>query len=92
MIQLLNSFYSMRFDEKSGRFSDSPGVHISVPNFGDVSSVEFLDRGMFPVIKYYKDMVDFFVKTHGYERNVDIHAAPWDWRLLPGSYFWLHNV
>lgn len=72
-----------RLDYNSGRYSDSTGVTITAADFGDISSVEILDlENKQP---YFKDFVEYFVER-GYVKNVNIRAAPYDWRLAPGYY------
>ena len=63
---------------------------MSVPGFGDTSSVECLTFpkslcAIFPPLAYYDRFVDYFV-ARGYQRGVDIRAAPYDWRLAAGEW------
>ena len=67
-----------RLDYING-YSDAPGVTITAADFGSTSSVEFL--GTFP---YLNSFVEYFVQR-GYTRDVNIRAAPYDWRLAPGT-------
>ena len=63
---------------------------MSVPGFGDTSSVECLTVPkslcrIFSPLAYYDRFVDYFV-ARGYQRGVDIRAAPYDWRLAAGEW------
>lgn len=66
-----------------GKYSNCEGVQIRAPGFGDTYSVEHLDAEDF-LIPYFHDFVEFFTK-HGYVKKVDLRAAPYDWRLSPGT-------
>ena len=59
-------------------YSDAPDVTVTTADFGKTSSVEFL--GPSP---YLNDFVEYYVQR-GYTRDVDIRAAPYDWRLATG--------
>eukprot|EP00117_Sycon_ciliatum_P024946 scpid67050/ scgid5343/ Phosphatidylcholine-sterol acyltransferase; Lecithin-cholesterol acyltransferase; Phospholipid-cholesterol acyltransferase len=75
------------FDPMSLEYSEPEGMQIRVPHFGSTASVEYLDRDplvkLIPESHYLHAMVNFFVKEHGYTRDVDIVAAPYDWRKSP---------
>ena len=71
-----------RLDYKNG-YSDAKDVSITADEFGNTSSVEILDlRGIFP---YFYSFVKFF-EDRGYIKNINIRAAPYDWRLAVGMY------
>ena len=64
---------------------------MSVPGFGNTSTVECLDDDSDvceerPELQYLKKFVDYFVnyKRDYYQRGVTIRAAPYDWRLAAG--------
>ena len=63
-----------------------------VKGFGKTDTVECLAKGFLAcslkAVQYMKAIVKYFVKR-GYRRNVDIRAAPYDWRLDPGG---MHNI
>ena len=65
----------------AGGYSDAPGVTVTAPGFGSTSSVEFIGSDM----PYMNELVDYFVQR-GYVRNVNIRAAPYDWRLAAGMW------
>ena len=66
-------------------YSDPPGVTVTVPDFGSISSIEFL--GPYP---FYYPLVEYLVQR-GYTRDVNIRAAPYDWRLNPGMLNFMHR-
>ena len=56
---------------------------VTAANFGSTSSVEVLDvRKKEP---YFYSFVQYFV-DRGYTRDVNIRAAPYDWRLATGIF------
>lgn len=69
--------YTCRLDYANSH-SDAQGVTVTVAEFGSVSSVEFLHT-----VPYFYDFVEYFV-GRGYTRDVNIRAAPYDWRLGAG--------
>ena len=71
-----------RLNDTNG-YSDTPGVTVTAADFGNTSSVEYLD--LTNSIPYFVFFVDYFVQR-GYTRDVNIRAAPYDWRLGAGTY------
>ena len=63
-------------------------MKVTVPGFGNTTTVEKLNQNGLIPIPYFSDFVNHFVER-GYERGKDIRAAPYDWRLAPGI---LHDV
>ena len=67
--------------KKVNGYYDAKDVSITADEFGNTSSVETLDlRSIFP---YFYSFVKFF-EERGYNKNVNIRAAPYDWRLAVG--------
>ena len=62
-------------------YSDAMDVIITVANFANTSSVEFLDLGTSE--PQFFGLVEYFVQR-GYSRDVNIRAAPYDYRLSTG--------
>uniref|UniRef100_T1J256 Group XV phospholipase A2 n=1 Tax=Strigamia maritima TaxID=126957 RepID=T1J256_STRMM len=61
-----------------------PGVDIQIPGFGNTSTVEALDP-FYPTISgYFKNIADALA-AQGYTRNVNIRAAPYDFRKAPNE-------
>ena len=80
--------YRLQFNAVTGRYSDKSGVNVSVPGFGDVNTVECIDNDQFicdtvTIVQYFKDFVKYFTDK-GYQKQFNIRAAPYDWRLAAG--------
>lgn len=67
--------------------SNTPGVTIRVPGFGQSEVVEWLDPSITQSLAgaYFKDIANVLVKN-GYERNVTLRGAPFDFRKAPSKY------
>ncbi|CAL1265697.1 unnamed protein product [Larinioides sclopetarius] len=85
------------YNNVTRRTSNSPGVDIRVPGFGNTSNIEWLDPSGFmpPFIQrmilsnYYVDIVNGLVDL-GYQRDLNIRGAPYDYRKAPnemGEYY-----
>ncbi len=75
----------MHFDRTTDQITNSKGIKTIVPGFGGTREIEHLDSSSwFPIVKYYKPLVDFLVK-HGYTRGLNIRGAPYDFRFAPGT-------
>ncbi|XP_076878349.1 phosphatidylcholine-sterol acyltransferase [Brachyhypopomus gauderio] len=75
------------YNRTTHKTSNSPGVEVRVPGFGQTYTVEFLDTNK--LAGYFFTMVEHLVNI-GYERNKTVRAAPYDWRIAPneqGKYF-----
>eukprot|EP01116_Phalansterium_solitarium_P004607 TRINITY_DN1564_c0_g1_i2.p1 TRINITY_DN1564_c0_g1~~TRINITY_DN1564_c0_g1_i2.p1 ORF type:complete len:405 (-),score=131.04 TRINITY_DN1564_c0_g1_i2:364-1578(-) len=68
----------MFYNETSGVYDNFPGVEVRVPDYGNTTAVEYLT----PPDKtpLYHDLINMLVSL-GYERGVNLRAAPYDWRL-----------
>ena len=77
----------MHYDPSTKTFSSTEGVEIETRDFGNTSSVEFLDPSLdIELTNYFHDMVERFSKL-GYIRGQTIRAAPYDWRFAPCELF-----
>ncbi len=82
---MLVFLYRLNYNPKTDTFMDKPGIKTIVPDFGQTTSIEYIDsRSLIPLAKYYKPAVDFFV-SKGYTRGKDLVGAPYDWRFAPGA-------
>ncbi|KAM4552914.1 phosphatidylcholine-sterol acyltransferase [Fundulus diaphanus] len=70
------------YNRTTRRSSNSPGVQIRVPGFGETYSIEFLDYNK--LAGYFYSMVQHLVDV-GYVRNETVRGAPYDWRLAPNE-------
>jgi lysophospholipase-3 len=82
------NYLKLRFNPSTNKYSNRAGVKVIVKGFGKTDTVECLAKGFLAcslkAVQYMKAIVKYFVKR-GYRRNVDIRAAPYDWRLDPGN-------
>ena len=58
---------------------NNEGVEIRVPGFGNTSSVEYLNPFMSSYAQYFGKVVEGLMDL-GYERGVNVHGAPYDFR------------
>ncbi|MBN3306794.1 LCAT acyltransferase, partial [Amia calva] len=70
------------YNRTTHKTSNSPGVEVRVPGFGQTNTVEFLDTNR--LTGYFYTMVQHLVNI-GYVRNETIRAAPYDWRIAPNE-------
>ncbi|KAM9377542.1 phosphatidylcholine-sterol acyltransferase [Pholidichthys leucotaenia] len=70
------------YNRTTRRSSNSPGVQIRVPGFGQTYSIEHLDYSR--LAGYFQTMVQHLVNI-GYVRNETVRGAPYDWRLTPNE-------
>ncbi|GAU96520.1 hypothetical protein RvY_07951 [Ramazzottius varieornatus] len=77
------------YNNETGRSEDAPGVEVRVRGFGNSTSVEYLDTSRISLSKYFADIAAYLV-AKGYQRDVSIRGAPYDFRKAPnelGDYF-----
>ncbi|KAK7861832.1 hypothetical protein R5R35_000592 [Gryllus longicercus] len=72
------------YDNKTRKTYNSDGVDIRIPGFGNTSTVEWLDPSQAVTGAYFKDVGNALVAM-GYERNVSIRGAPYDFRKAPNE-------
>ncbi|XP_071957989.1 lysosomal phospholipase A and acyltransferase-like [Antedon mediterranea] len=72
------------YDIKTRTSSPPKGVKITVPGFGNTSTVEWFDPSHESFTMYYVGLVDALV-AKGYTRNVSVRGAPFDFRLAPNE-------
>lgn len=72
------------YDNVTRKTSNSPGVELRIPGWGDPFSVEWLDPSKASSGSYFKDIGNTLVAM-GYERNVSIRGAPYDFRKAPSK-------
>ena len=67
---------------------NNEGVEIEVENFGDTTSLEYIDPILSSGVPYFNELVNFLVSNMGYVRSQSIFGAPYDFRKAPeDSYF-----
>ena len=67
------------YDNKTHTTRNNDGVELKIPDFGNTTSVEYLDVGRSSYALYFGNIVDALVDM-GYERKKSIFAAPYDFR------------
>ncbi|XP_055330558.1 phospholipase A2 group XV-like [Paramacrobiotus metropolitanus] len=72
----------LHYNNVSRRSENAPGVDVRVYGFGSSLAVEYVSKDLYPYARYFKDVADMLV-SQGYERDISIRAAPYDFRLAP---------
>lgn len=72
------------YDNVTRTTSNSKGVEIRIPGFGDTTSIEWLDPSEAFPGAYFKDIANTLVAL-GYERNISLRGAPYDFRKAPSK-------
>ncbi|XP_034946388.1 phospholipase A2 group XV-like [Chelonus insularis] len=78
------------YDNKTRTTSNTPGVEIRIPGWGDSFPVEYLDPSKASPGSYFKDIGNMLVNDLGYVRNFSLRGAPYDFRKAPdenGEFF-----
>ena len=65
--------------------TNSPGVDIAVNDFGNTTSIEYVDPSRIAYTGYFNKMVDALLKL-GYRRGFDLRGAPYDFRKGPSKF------
>lgn len=76
----------LTYDNVTRATENTPGVFLRIPGFGQSEVVEWLDPSFTKSLAgaYFKDIANALV-AHGYERNVTIRGAPYDFRKAPST-------
>ncbi|XP_063993799.1 phospholipase A2 group XV-like [Diachasmimorpha longicaudata] len=75
----------LTYDNKTRLTSNSPGVDINIPGWGDPLVVEWLDPSKASPGSYFKDVGNMLVNDLGYVRNGSLRGAPYDFRKAPNE-------
>lgn len=78
------------YDNTTRKTSNSPGVDIIAPGFGNTTTVEYVDPSNLSVTGYYNELVAYFV-ANGYTRGIDLRGAPYDFRRSPRELFFIFS-
>jgi len=79
----------LKYNNETRQSSDNDGVQIRIPGFGNTTTVEWLDPSMRSFSGYFANIAEHLVAL-GYQRGVNIHGAPYDFRKAAnehGEYF-----
>lgn len=74
----------LNYNSTTRTTSNTPGVQIHIPGWGDPEVVEWIDPTRNSAGAYFKDIANMLV-THGYERKKNIRGAPYDFRKGPNE-------
>ncbi|VDP28772.1 unnamed protein product, partial [Soboliphyme baturini] len=72
------------YNETTHTTMNSPGVSIRIPGWGDTATVEWIDPSRISLGNYFVSLVETLVSL-GYERNVSVRGAPYDFRKAPND-------
>ncbi len=72
------------YDNASRTTANQPGVLTRIPDFGNSSSVEWIDPSKASAGNYFAAISSAILKF-GYERNVSLRGAPYDFRKAPSK-------
>lgn len=78
------------YDNQTNTSHNREGVDIMVKDFGNTSTVEFLDSSQYSITVYFGAIANALVKKYDYVRGLNIRGAPYDWRKAPnemGDYY-----
>ncbi|KAL5022187.1 hypothetical protein ScPMuIL_001342 [Solemya velum] len=74
----------LNYNNQTRKTSNQPGVETAFPGFGDTQTIEWLDpTHIFPTT-YFSPIVEAML-TWGYQRNVSVRGAPFDFRKSPNE-------
>ncbi|XP_076111169.1 lysosomal phospholipase A and acyltransferase-like isoform X1 [Mytilus galloprovincialis] len=73
------------YDREKHVTRNPSGVETKIPGWGDTQTVEWLDPSQISWTYYFSSIVNAMVKW-GYERNVSVRGAPYDFRKAPNEY------
>lgn len=72
------------YNNETRTTSNSPGVDIRIPGFGNTTTVEWLDPSRVSPSAYFTNIVENLTSI-GYERGISIRGAPYDFRKAPNE-------
>lgn len=75
----------LRYNMTDRKTYNTEGVQIRPTNFGSLDSVDFLDIYKIPKTDYFDNIIKTLEKNNGYERNVDMVGAAFDFRKAPNE-------
>ena len=80
----------LTYDNITRTTTNNPGVDIRIPDFGNSTSVEWIDPSKASAGNYFATIAESILKF-GYERNVSLRGAPYDFRKAPSRNFHLFS-
>lgn len=85
MIDCLIELFKLEFDHATNSTSNTDGVDVRVRDPDDLSTVEYLIDLRAPTFGYFALIISRLEYGLGYERNVNLRAAPYDFRKAPNE-------
>jgi len=83
--------FKLVYNQADDSLTNTPGVSTRIPGFGSTYSIEYIQPGA-SFTAYFNVLVDFLVNSAGYQRNVSVRGAPYDFRYAPNTNkFWLDS-
>jgi len=74
----------LHYDNVTRLTSNSPGVELRIPGWGNPEVVEWIDPSHAKQGAYFKEIGNALV-SHGYVRNISVRGAPFDFRKAPSK-------
>ncbi|XP_065213421.1 phospholipase A2 group XV-like [Planococcus citri] len=84
VIDCLIDNMKLTYNNETRTTSNSPGVSVRIPAFGNSTTVEYIDPSRASAGSYFKDIANMLVNM-GYERNTTLRGAPYDFRKGPNE-------
>lgn len=75
--------FRMKYDNTTRRSYNTHGVITDIRDWGETTSIENLDG--LGIAKYFFGIVHSLVQA-GYQRNIDVRGAPYDFRKAPSKF------
>lgn len=93
LFNCLAEYLTSEWDPSSNSIKNRTNVQVYSPDFGGVSSIEYVDSGIFGY-KLVPVMGPLIKALHslGYETRKDLFGAPYDWRNAPGNIDYLYPM
>lgn len=85
MIDCLIDNLRLEFDYVTNTTRNTAGVEVRVKNGSSTSSVEYLNSLQISGFAYFAPIVNQLVEALGYERELDVRGAPYDFRKAPNE-------
>lgn len=77
----------LSYDNSTRTTRNSPGVKISVPGWGKISTMDTIDKSILNQYDYgiYFANIITTLSAHGYDSNQNLYGAPYDFRKGPSK-------
>lgn len=85
MIDCLIELFRLEFDHKTNTTHNTHGVEVRVKDPDSLSTVEYLTNLHAPSFGYFAPIIKSLIDEFGYERDVNLRGAPYDFRKAPNE-------